>query len=290
MNQWRLAILVSTAFVACAVHNVRGQEPPQLITHAGGAIELGVPPHWRVREIARGREVRLWTSPAEKPPAEARDFLWLACHVRSAEEIGGRTAISTLTERRFLSAPGNVAEVTSHVTQRIGNRRIERRVFRLPGDDHRPARHGIHTVERTEWGLLETFAVAKQRTALQAFDSAIAQVKIGSPRRRRAEVAAPLRDAVSVVGLWKAYRSRLRLSSDGRVEILFDPKPETIGRPAASTDRPRRLNGEFRADGDLLYVHWDDGSRTNYRWRRAGSRLLLTDHEGRMSLLRKLLW
>lgn len=50
----------------------------------------------------------------------------------------------------------------------------------------------------------------------------------------------------------------------------------------------KTLAGRYRAENDLLLVTWADGSRTNYRWRRQGPNLFLTDHTGRTSQLRRI--
>lgn len=39
--------------------------------------------------------------------------------------------------------------------------------------------------------------------------------------------------------------------------------------------------GDYQAKGDLIFVYWNDGRRTNLRWRLRGNMLLVTDHTGR---------
>ena len=53
--------------------------------------------------------------------------------------------------------------------------------------------------------------------------------------------------------------------------------------------RESELTGTFLAQEGLLLVTWDDGSKLNYRWRLLGHDLLLTDHQGRISHLRRLI-
>ena len=59
---------------------------------------------------------------------------------------------------------------------------------------------------------------------------------------------------------------------------------------------PPRLEAEvvpasepvFEAKEDLLLVEWKDGSKLNFRWKVKDGDLLLTDHEGRISKLRRI--
>jgi hypothetical protein len=49
------------------------------------------------------------------------------------------------------------------------------------------------------------------------------------------------------------------------------------------------LDGQFVAVGDLLFIAWRDGTRLNLRWYRNEDDLVLADHEGRVSRLKRLL-
>ena len=95
----------------------------------------------------------------------------------------------------------------------------------------------------------------------------------------------------AIFGNWKALHSRLQLHDDGRVVIRFDRKGnyalDERGTPTFDSNLTM-LTGRYRAQDDLLLVTWSDGNRTNYRWKRQGADLFLTDHTGRTSQLRRI--
>ena len=71
----------------------------------------------------------------------------------------------------------------------------------------------------------------------------------------------------------------MQFRDDGRVVII----PDALDR-----NRPSKpLAGTFEARDDLVFIHWDDGSRLNLRWRLQDNDLFLTDHEGQISHLKR---
>ena len=76
----------------------------------------------------------------------------------------------------------------------------------------------------------------------------------------------------------------------GNVVVRFDEEEQyqldSAGR--IDFDRPAaQLTGRYQANGDLLLITWDDGSQLNYRWLVTDGDLMLTDHYGRVSQLRR---
>ena len=98
--------------------------------------------------------------------------------------------------------------------------------------------------------------------------------------------------AEPILGSWKSYRARLRLDGSGQIHLNFDRhRVQTIDRLGSQQTPKRiaRLAGTYQARDDLLLITWDDGSKLNYRWRIHRGELLLTDHTGQMSRLKRLL-
>ena len=114
------------------------------------------------------------------------------------------------------------------------------------------------------------------------------EIKLTPPAVPEHNLPPQIASALAVVGSWKSFRSRLRFYKDGRVTILMD-SAGAIRVDGTKPKKAERLIGTYQGQGDLVYVVWDDGSKLNFRWRVEGDRLLLTDHEGHVSQLRRLL-
>jgi hypothetical protein len=83
----------------------------------------------------------------------------------------------------------------------------------------------------------------------------------------------------------------MQLHGDGRVQIWPDRPGAELTAFGVASSRPASaaLDGQFVAVGDLLFIAWRDGTRLNLRWYRNEDDLVLADHEGRVSRLKRLL-
>ena len=146
----------------------------------------------------------------------------------------------------------------------------------------------------TSLGLLELHAIApaaeyQQRVA--DFNRFVSSLRFRKPPDfPDKRVANSIRDAAKILGTWKAFRSRITLTADGSVVIKPDDFQTAVAEAADRADpQSAWLRGSFRASGDLLFITWEDKSRLNFRWRLRDEELLLTDHEGQISQLRRIL-
>ena len=151
---------------------------------------------------------------------------------------------------------------------------------------------GSHVLVSTPSGLFEfhvQFPIDRYEEHLDEVAWLLSRVKLTAATL--ADVGPPTAETVAATpihGTWKAFRSRLRLSSNGSIEIALG-SAQIISPPPA--DRPAvgdELQGHYRAEGDLLFMQWRDGSKLNFRWKLNGGDLLLTDHEGQISQLRRI--
>ena len=159
------------------------------------------------------------------------------------------------------------------------------------------ARHGFHALLSTDWSLVELHAVSNLEPSGDdhaQFERILAGLELHAPVvAANVNVIPPIQDARQIIGSWKAYRSRLRLHADGRIMIEPD-RVKRSSRPISVVDdvsnlKDEPIEGQFEAKDDVLFVRWDDGSRVNYRWRLASGRLLLTDNDGQISQLQRIL-
>jgi len=260
-----------------------------IVTFAAGAIELALPPAWVATEVNVGREVRLYITPdplAERAPA-MQSQVWVTYHVRPADMRPGELAAFAASRVRRTAPAEATLGLTSNVI--IAGRRALRREFHIARGDI----DGEHFVVPVDWGVVE---IQSQLPVKSVADRAVvrdmlAAVVLGRPVVRREPSRSETRDATSVIGTWKAERSRMTLTGGG--QIVLEYHAHGRGQIDLATARvvspPRRLEGRYEARGDLLLVTWEDGSRLNMRWQTADGDLLLTDHHGRISQLKRLL-
>jgi hypothetical protein len=258
-----------------------------IVLMSGGAIEIQVPIGWHANEIPIGREMRVWlTRERWHSAAPPTNGVWLNFHWLGREpdqqELGRRISYRAERLARRPIATGSVRDSTiggfQAVTQEVDGAELR----------------GWFALVAVKTGMLEIATVAdpahyKRHRA--AAESVIDGIRVHSPQIRRPKLAANILDAGPAVGLWKALRGRLRFGEDGRVSITFDQDENYSLDSSGSTNFERsvsRLTGQYQAQQDIIYVTWDDGSRINYRWRLYEEQLLLTDHNGRVSQLLRL--
>ena len=261
-------------------------EAGDCLSFAAGAVRLAPIEGWWVREMARGRDLCLIISP-EPTKRLPDDGIWLSYHVARPSnltvneelrrQLSGRLKTITSNDAKFSEA----SEFFIDSWPGIG---VE---FYDPGAAAtRTPLKGRHLLVRTDWGIFELHAsaplnqfVSRSKKWADLWDS----IHLEAPSIPEASVVPEARDAATLVGSWKSYRGRMRLRADGTIEIV----PDSVNL-LVDPNSSRLLRGRYEARGDLLFVTWKDGSRLNLRWRLRASDLLLTDHEGQISQLKRL--
>ena len=260
------------------------------VTYAGGAAHFQVPTDWQTYEWPFRRELRLVVSPL--PPDRQAPFVsgvWMSYHHAST----WRSDLERQVVRRLEGlVPNSVLRgpVEPFAGAPAGG---VRQTFEAGTTGQRT--QGWHALVDVESGVLEIHAEAPlEESALQA---AGVQLITESLVVRPVEAELPpqlpqsLASAGPLLGSWKALQARIVFSAAGRVEAIFDGARTFRLDSRGYYDyrqRQTRLAGQFSAVDDLVEVHWDDGSRTNYRWRVGEGRLYLTDHHGRVNELARL--
>jgi hypothetical protein len=264
-------------------------EPLPLIRFAGGAIEFQLPNDWDVAEVPFGREVHMVLSPSQ-PNESVRGVaarIWLTCH-STESGVDGTEALQKILVERLAAVTRNLGKVAHTETIRIAGRNGQVANFTAKTPDGRSIR-GSHLIFPIEGGLCEIHLVATEDEYVFASAAADTLLRtIAAPDRKvgAEEIDKSARDAKAVFGAWKAVASRLFLDGRGNIAIEFDRR--TVLSVAAGNKPTQRITGSFKAKGDLLFVTWADGSKSNYRWRLERGELLLTDHDGNVSQLRRL--
>lgn len=262
-------------------------EPHRAIRFAGGAIELQVPDGWWAQEVPFGREIRLVI--AARRPTNLRkipsDAMWMAYHAATPNESLGAETLSRELIERMQMVVGKDAKFSPPSPFPFGkwNAAVAEFTTKDPSSAA-SAITGRHVLVRTDWGIFEFHASApdvivetRSETWTRTWESLI----LNPPATVNDSSSRGMGDTITILGDWKSYRSRMRFSDDGRVVIV--PDATGNGRPA------NPVTGSFESRGDLVFVRWDDGSRLNFRWRIQGNDLYLTDHEGQISHLKRVL-
>lgn len=265
--------------------NQLNRDKPRKMQFAGGSISIMVPNGWWAEEVPVGREIRLVIAPQR--PANLRkmpaDGMWLAYHavpatqsienqalmqelsIRLRSVVGGEALVSAPSAFEFNDWPAVVSEFTTSVAT-LANRKIT----------------GRHVLVRTDWGLFEFHASAldevvpsRSEVWTETWDS----LQLNAPTTIRDQLSELPSSSGGIVGNWKSYRSRMKFTDDGRVELI----PDSV----FPDETPTTLSGTYEARNDLIFVRWNDGSRLNFRWRLQGNDLFLTDHQGQISQLKR---
>ncbi len=280
-----------------------------VVLHAAGAVEVILPDGWQVWEAARGREIRLVLSPSAPDAAGdlQEDGVWLTYHVRALRAADERSTYAELDEllaRRARLATDNRAMFGRRTALHIGPWPAVKQEFNIVASDNQEngvvaEQTGFHILARTTWGICELHAVTRSAwmgQRAEQFDRIVADLTLRSPTYRQQTLDYEVREAAPIIGTWRSFRSQVKLTGNGRIEISPDKQltqriaiqsPEVAVKKAEVKYVP--LTGRFEARGDVLIVLWDDGSRLNYRWKLADDELLLTDHDGQISQLRRIL-
>lgn len=253
---------------------------------AADSFEAPVPPTWQVHEAAFGRDVRMLLTPSLDGKGRLPDDgLWVSY---SVDPVQQNRPLETILRERVMVHTNETAAIAKPQRTSLGGHPA---VFSELSEYRGQVKfEGGHLLIAAPWCLFEvhwTYPVAVGAERRPLVQKWLSEINFTPPEKPRGQLPPHVAPASAVVGAWKAYRSRLKFEADGRVVVLIDPP--RITRVDASAKKPEQLVGTYHGQGDLLYVVWDDGSKLNFRWRVEGDRLLLTDHEGQVSQLRKLL-
>lgn len=267
-----------------------------VVLFAAEAVEITPPPGWHVRDVAMGREMRLLISPTQQVIASSlpADALWITYHAIPHAAPPSANEVATFLSMRTSTLTSNGASLSSIQSLSVQSWPAARQEFALPGSINNPhGSRGFHEVVGTQWGFCEIHAessasVHSQRAA--AFEQMMQTLVLAEPHDHHVPTSPETQAAAGALGSWKAYRSRMKLFGDGRVLIIQDAAlHQPLDQPRGDRDPAHhRIAGHFQAREDLLLVTWADGSRQNYRWRRQGNSLLLTDHQGQTNHLKKI--
>jgi hypothetical protein len=267
-----------------------------LIQFAGGTLEFRLPDGWQATELPVGREVRLVLAPVNRSsssrPAAGR--IWLACH--AAGVLGEQTNnMAQVMSSRVAKATRGRGQIVRTRKIEVARHRGWQTEFVLPRQDDPNTPHivGWHILLSTDGGLREVHlaALAEHSAHVRvAGDAVLRSLALRPQRAIETPIASSARDATQILGAWKALRSRFYLDAAGNIAIQLDrPTTLSLGPEVRGVSNPPRvIRGRFVAQGNLLRVTWNDGSRLNYRWSLSQGDLLLTDHDGNTSQLRRL--
>lgn len=258
------------------------------ISFAAGAVQLKAPDGWWVQELPRRREVRLVLSPEEFGKRIPRDAIWLCYHVVGPSRMTREAELQGMLPGRLRLSTDATATASAPTVFQFGPWLAVAQEFvssQSQADDV-PIK-GRHVLVRTDWGIFELHASApvnRFETRTAAWTQVWKSIQLEAPANFSPYETTAVLEASAILGSWKSYRSRMRLRHDGTISIV----PDSVNL-LTTAGSPDVLEGTFESRGDLLFVTWRDGSRLNFRWRSRGSDLFLTDHEGQISQLKRLL-
>ncbi len=263
-----------------------------VVIHAAGAVELTIPADWTVREVPAGRQIRLAILPFEPDAETPSDGLWLSYHFDPDRHPQTPPQLVQLAAARLTAVTEEKAAPEEPQFMNVGRFHAVRIPFTMAAGVTSPINvRGFYLLFETDWGFCELHAMAPEVLYAKRenqFQSIVASMKLNAPSIKTEVQDPAVTDARPLIGSWKAFQSRLRLSGDGRVSIVTD-QPFTLTAEAGERQQASEITGHFRAEKDVLWITWDDGSKLNFRWRIRNNRLLLTDHEGKMTQLRRIL-
>ena len=275
---------------AAPLEDISGIPATDVALYAADSVQIPVPPGWQTLEVPYGREVRLvLLPPGVTWTPTTPDAAWICHHIMpmSDSEQAATAELADFNQRRVRAAVGMQGTFSEPAQARLSDWPAIAQEFVVTAPPQE--RRGHHLSSRTPWGVVEVHfgtTAADYADRVEAYELMMQGLRVQPPRRDERPPVEHVRDAAPILGSWKAYRSRLQLSPDGQVRIMIDP----INLHSIDTSPSSQiLSGEYSAQDDLLYIRWSDGSLLNYRWRMHGQELLLTDHLGQPSRLKRLL-
>lgn len=270
----------------------------RVVLFAGESVELTLNVPWNVYEVPLGRQWWLVVTPERLPqrPNLGNTGFWMS-HIRMspAEIETSPEAISREMRSRLNALTGNQAELLGQSrTLTLDGCPGVIQDFQLPPSQQvSEARRGFFIFVATKFGLLEMQGLAplsKFEVFRQQCGRILTSVRLDTPRNMRNSANMLSGQSSPLVGTWKALGATMRIMDDGRVDVRLD-RPFALSVPKAEADgaaRPRALRGRYQLHGDVLVVDWEDKSQLNFRWRIERGDLLLTDHTGLTSQLKRM--
>lgn len=299
------ALLVLTWFLWCgntlAVVKAAADatlDDRDIVQHAGGVIEIRPPLNWHVNEFSVGREIRLVITPGPVRHANISEGLWLTIHVVDDPAVVDVDRLKTMLASRIPILDNRAVATGQPKQDSIAGAVVVSQTFRSTksNSDTDPAKtqlRGFHLLAKVPQGIVEIYGVApddRYQQRSREFAQTLADMSFNETATMLGDVHKSAADAKPILGAWKSYRGRLKLNEKGRIMIKSDVPMRVAKFTSPQTEKSAPpITGRFEAHDDLLFVTWDDGSRLNFRWRLEGASLLLTDHDGQISQLRRIL-
>lgn len=299
-----------------------------VVLHAGGAVRFCMPGHWLVDEVPVGRQMRLMLGTSDAGGNDI-DSMWLALRYRpTGFQLHDDPSFLRFATNRLGELSRKKATNVIATMRNISGKRWAHVEFRLASRDSRTRlqtgfgseldaldTEGRYLLHQVDWGWLEVYVTrVKSRDVEQSWalvERILETVQLTRPTASAARPNPAVESASPILGSWKSSRSRMRLDADGVVFIVTDRPFEVedadatdenaesafdtrdAGNPEVNYGRTpsmaTTLRGSYRAEGDVLFTTWSDGSQLNYRWRLHKGDLLLTDNEGRTAKLWRIL-
>lgn len=272
-----------------------------LLLFAREMVQLQVWDDWHVSETAAGRDVRLIISSAPAKNGLSQG-MWLSCHVVRGPQ--DPVALENLLMERVAAVTKERATLVTTRTVQIGQTSAVRADFLLEteplvvrGTTEKRRFDGFHLLAPTPWALLEIHGVSpvEDKSGLQRLEQMLASLTLREPKPWSRNAIPATRDAQEAFGVWKSSRGRMRIFDHGRIDIEAD-RLLLLSSPTSRQEAermeakgPPRLRGTYRAEGNVIYITWNDGSRLNLRWKLSKGNLLVTDHQGQISKLKPLI-
>lgn len=269
-----------------------------IVLHAGSTVRLSIPAEWHVMELGVGRQVRVLLSPEEIDSADSFSHgLWLSLdYLPNGLQEESADQLSNRVESELREVLGELRHTRRARLLRVGDHMATCLEF----ETEAPAEvqnaggqlRGMQGIIQTSWCRLHIHLVSSSRdfeARFTEFERVLKDLQLVRPASKRRQSVAHARDAASILGSWKSSSGRFRLHGDGTVAVVPDRPFWYTATGSQKQYRGRVLYGRFRAERDLLFIVWADESKLNYRWRLAGDQLLLTDHEGRIAQLARII-
>lgn len=273
-------------------------EPHQVVRFAGRTVEFAVPPQWTVKQVPLPGEIRVLAGPGDVPdePLQMERGLWIAYH--RIEAGASKVSLEAELRDRLPGAAGRAFRAAGgpQALQVGAFAGLMQMVQVAPGDLDGLPRRASYILVRTTWGLLEAWAVTTVGSVDQVqpgLQMALTSLRLNPPAALAAATAANLADAAAALGSWKGRQVAMHFLPEGRVRLDFDAVQTLApGRDdqASSAGPGRNIEGSFAAQDDMIFITWDDGSQLNYRWKLLEGELLLMDHTGSSSRLKRLFY
>jgi hypothetical protein len=225
-------------------------------------------------------------------PQRLERGLWIAHHRIEVKQ--GRSLQAELRERLPRALPVSFRPTGPLQAMRVnGYPALKQNVEIAAATVDALPRRGSYVLVGTPWGVLEVLGTTAAYGADEVragLKMALTSLRCHAPSALPPASAPGIADARGVLGSWKGPEGSLHFLPGGQVRLERDAVTTvaTSGQANDGLPRPEPMDGSFTAEGDVIRVVWDDGSKLNYRWRAQGNDLLIMDHTGESSRLTRL--